>query len=108
MGFSVCVAGVGSGLTAFDLITRAQPDYLALDPVISAGAAGDPTFTDIVQLLLRFAARIDARLIAPEVADVRQMKALRRVGVELMSGAVFARPDTRLPKLGPAKLVTPE
>ena len=106
MGFSVCVAGVGSGLTAFDLITRAQPDYLALDPVISAGAAGDPTFTDIVQLLLRFAARIDARLIAPEVADVRQMKALRRVGVELMSGAVFARPDTRLPKLGAAKLAT--
>jgi hypothetical protein len=32
------------------------------------------------------------------------MKALRRVGVELMIGEVFARPDTRLPKVGPAKL----
>ena len=77
MGFPVCIAGVGSGLTAFDLITRAQPDYLALDPVISVGATDDPTLMDIVQLLLRFAARIEARLIAPEVADVRQMKALR-------------------------------
>jgi EAL domain-containing protein (putative c-di-GMP-specific phosphodiesterase class I) len=104
MGFPICIAGVGSGLTAFDLIARAQPDYLALDPVISVGATDDPTCMDIVQLLLRFAARIDARLIAPEVANARQMKALRRVGVELMIGEVFARPDTRLPKVGSAKL----
>jgi EAL domain-containing protein (putative c-di-GMP-specific phosphodiesterase class I) len=104
MGFPVCVAGVGGGLTAFDLIARAEPDYLALDPVISAGATEDPTYLDIVQLLLRFAARIDARLIAPEVADARQMKALRRVGVELMIGEAFARPDTRLPRVGAAKL----
>ena len=104
MGFPVCIAGVGSGLTAFELITRAQPDYLALDPVISVGATDDPTFMDIVQLVLRFAARIGARLIASEVSDVRQMRALRRVGVELMSGEVFARADTRLPKVGPAKL----
>jgi len=104
MGFPVCIAGVGSSLTAFDLITRAQPDYLALDPVISVGATDDPTSMDIVQLLLRFAARIDARLIAPEVGSARQMKALRRVGVDLMSGEVFSRPDTRLPKVGSAKL----
>ena len=104
MGFPVCIAGVGSGLTAFELITRAQPDFLALDPVISVGATDDPTLMDIVQLVLRFAARIGARLIAPEVSDARQMKALRRVGVEIMSGEVFARADTRLPKVGPAKL----
>jgi len=104
MGFPVCIAGVGSGLTAFELITRAQPDFLALDPVISVGATDDPTLMDIVQLMLRFAARIGARLIAPEVSDARQMKALRRVGVEIMSGEVFARADTRLPKVGPAKL----
>ena len=41
MGFPVCIAGVGSGLTAFDLITRAQPEYLALDPVISVGGDRD-------------------------------------------------------------------
>jgi EAL domain-containing protein (putative c-di-GMP-specific phosphodiesterase class I) len=104
MGFPVCIAGVGGHLTAFDLITRARPDYLAIDPVISVGATDDPTCMDIVQLLLRFAARIDCRLIAPEVGGARQLKALRRVGVELMSGEVFARPDTRLPKVRPAKL----
>ncbi len=88
MGFPLCIAGVGGGFAAFDLIARAQPDYLALDPVIVAGAAADPTFMDAVQLLLRFAARIGARLIAPEVTDGRSVTALRRVGVELMSGEV--------------------
>jgi EAL domain-containing protein (putative c-di-GMP-specific phosphodiesterase class I) len=104
MGFPLCVSGVGSGFAAFDLIARAQPDYLALDPVIVAGAVGDPTYMDAVQLLLRFGARIEARLIAPEVTDEHQLTALRRVGVELVSGEVFGRPDTRLPQVSLGKL----
>lgn len=104
MGFPLCISGVGGGFASFDLIARAQPDYLALDPVIVAGAAADPTFMDAVQLLLRFAARIGARLIAPEVTDGAHVTALRRVGVELMSGEAFARPDTRLPQVSAAKL----
>jgi len=104
MGFPLCISGVGGGFAAFELIARAQPDYISVDPIIVTGATGDPTFMDAMQLLLRFTARIEARLIAPEVADDRQLKALRRVGVELMSGEVFARPDTRLPKVNPAKL----
>ena len=104
MGFPLCIAGVGAGFTAFDLIAQAQPDFLVVDPVITAGAADDPTSIDIIQLLLRFAARIDARLIAPEVAAVKQLKALRGVGVELVCGEALARPDTRLPRLDVATL----
>ena len=51
----------------------------------------------MVQLLQRFASRIEARLIATEVDDEAKLKALRKVGVELMSGEAIARPDTRLP-----------
>jgi EAL domain-containing protein (putative c-di-GMP-specific phosphodiesterase class I) len=104
MGFPICVAGVGAGFAAFDLIGRAQPDFLALDPAITAGAASNPTAIDVVQLLQRFASRIEARLIATEVNSDAQLKALRKVGVELMSGEAIARPDTKLPSVPPQRL----
>jgi len=104
MGFPICVSGVGAGLAAFDLMARAQPEFLVVDPSITAGAASNPTLIDAVQLLLRFAARIDARLVACEVDSEPQLKALRRVGVEIVSGEVVARPDTRLPQVNLQKL----
>jgi len=104
MGFPLCVAGVGGGFAAFDLVARAQPDFIALDPAITSGAPSNPTLIDAVQLVLRFAARINARLIATDVADDKQLKALRRVGVDLVCGEVIARPDTRLPKVSAERL----
>jgi len=104
MGFAVCIAGLGAGFGAFDLVNRVQPDYLALDPSISAGAASDPTLIDVVQLLLRFSARAEARLIATEVTSEPQLKALRKVGVELVAGEIIARADTRLPKVPAQRL----
>jgi len=104
MGFALCIAGVGAGFGAFDLVNRVQPDYLTLDPSISAGAASDPTLIDVVQLLLRFSARAEARLIAIEVTSEPQLKALRKVGVELVAGEVIARADTRLPKVSAQRL----
>jgi len=104
MGFPLCIAGVGAGFAAFDLVARAQPEYLAIDPSITVGAASNPTLIDVVQLLLRFADRIEARLMATEVNGEPQLKALRQVGVEMVSGEVIARPDTRLPKVAPQRL----
>jgi EAL domain-containing protein (putative c-di-GMP-specific phosphodiesterase class I) len=47
---------------------------------------------------VRFAARHGAQLIAPGVREPAQAQALHRAGVELMSGELFGRADTRLPK----------
>ena len=64
--------GWAASLTAFDLIARARPDYLSARPRDQCRRDRRPDLMDIVQLLLRFAARIDCRLIAPEVGGVRR------------------------------------
>ena len=104
MGFQLCIADLGAEFTVLDLIGRAQPEFLSIDPLLVAGSAGDPTMIDSVQFLLRFSARIGAQLIATEVSDEEQFEALRGVGVELFRGELVARPDTRLPKVSFAKL----
>ncbi len=96
-GFQLCIGGLGAQFTTLELIAEASPEFLTLDPVLVAGVTGQLTPVEVVQLLVRFADRIGAQLVATGVRTVEQEDALRRNGVELFLGDLYARPDTRLP-----------
>jgi EAL domain-containing protein (putative c-di-GMP-specific phosphodiesterase class I) len=97
MGFQLCLAGLGAQFTTLELIAEASPDFLCLDPVLVAGVTGELTPVEVVQLIVRFAGRIKAQLVATGVRTEEQEDVLRRNGVELFCGDLYARPDTRLP-----------
>jgi EAL domain-containing protein (putative c-di-GMP-specific phosphodiesterase class I) len=99
MGFQLCVSGLGAQFTALELIAEARPDFLCLDPVLVAALDDDLTALDVVQLLVRFAGRVGAQLIATGVRDGAQHQVLARNGLELFCGEAFARADTRLPQV---------
>jgi EAL domain-containing protein (putative c-di-GMP-specific phosphodiesterase class I) len=97
MGFQLCISGVGAQLTTLELIAETRPEFLCLDPVLVSNLDSDPTPVEVVQLLVRFAARIRAQLVATGVREPEQQRVLERSGVELFCGDLFARPDNRLP-----------
>ena len=99
LGFLLCVSGLGAQFTTLELIAEAHPDFLCLDPMLVANLGGDPTPIEVVQLLVRFAGRVGAQLIATGVRDAEQQQLLARNGVELFCGEAFARADTRLPEV---------
>ncbi len=99
LGFLLCISGLGAQFTVLELIAEAAPDYLCLDPMLIAGLGADLTAIEVVQLLVRFAGRIGAQLVATGVRDQEQQQLLARNGVELFCGEVFARADTRLPRV---------
>ena len=99
LGFLLCISGLGAQFTALELIAEARPDFLCLDPVLVAGLERDLTAIEIVQLLVRFADRTGAQLIATGVRDHEQQHLLARNGVELFCGEAFARADTRPPRV---------
>ena len=99
MGFQLCLAGLGAQFTTLELIAEASPDFLCLDPVLVAGVTGEQTAVEVVQLLVRFTGRIGAQLVATGVKSEEQEDILRRNGVELFCGDLYARPDACLPKV---------
>jgi EAL domain-containing protein (putative c-di-GMP-specific phosphodiesterase class I) len=100
LGFQLCISGLGAQFTSLELIAEAHPDFLCLDPMLVATLGGDdPTPVEVVQLLVRFAGRAGAQLIATGVRDEEQHQLLARNGVELFCGEAFARADTRLPQV---------
>ena len=99
VGFQLCVAGLGGRFTSLELIAEAKPDFLCLDPALVAGVGVQLTAIDVVQLLVRFSDRAAAQLIATGVRTRDQARTLTRNGVELFCGELYARADTRLPKV---------
>jgi EAL domain-containing protein (putative c-di-GMP-specific phosphodiesterase class I) len=99
LGFQLCVSGLGAQFTALELIAEVQPDFLCLDPVLVAALGDDLTALEVVQLLVRFAGRVGAQLVAVGVQDAGRHQLLARNGVELFCGEAFARADTRLPQV---------
>jgi EAL domain-containing protein (putative c-di-GMP-specific phosphodiesterase class I) len=99
LGFQLCISGLAAQFTALELIAEAGPEFLCLDPMLVAGLAGDLTSIEVVQLLVRFADRTGAQLIATGVRAQEEQQVLARNGVELFCGEAFARADTRLPQV---------
>jgi EAL domain-containing protein (putative c-di-GMP-specific phosphodiesterase class I) len=101
MGFQLCVASLGAGaqFTSLELVAQVAPDFLCLDPALAGGIEEHVTAVDVTQLLVRFGDRIGAQLITSGVRTREQARALTRNGVELFCGELFARPDTRLPRV---------
>jgi EAL domain-containing protein (putative c-di-GMP-specific phosphodiesterase class I) len=99
LGFLLCVSGLGAQFTVLELIAEAAPDFLCLDPMLVAGLEGEQTAIEVVQLVVRFSARIGAQLVATGVRDLAQQQLLARNGVELFCGEAFARADTRPPRV---------
>lgn len=97
MGFQVCIAGLGVQCMPLDVIAEIKPEYLCLDRGVVGDALTNPTSIDVVQLLVRFGARIGAQVVAAGVTDLEHEHVLARSGVELFCGDLYARPDTCLP-----------
>jgi EAL domain-containing protein (putative c-di-GMP-specific phosphodiesterase class I) len=97
MGFQLSLSGLGAQFTTLELISEVRPDFLCLDPMLVGNLGDDPTPLEVVQLLVRFADRAGAQLVATGVQTAEQRRLLERSGVELFCGELFARPDTQLP-----------
>ena len=95
MGFQLCVAGLGAQFTTLELIAEARPDFLCLDPVLVDGRGERGHTRRGVQLLVRFADRIGAQLIATGVRDERAAAACCSATGWSCSAASSTRARTR-------------
>ena len=95
LGFLLCISGLGAQFTALELIAEAHPDFLCLDPVLVAGLDGELTPIEVVQLLVRFAGRAGAQLIATGRARRGAAAACWRATGSSCSAARRSRAPTR-------------
>jgi len=86
------VDDLGAGYSGLSTVLRLRPDIMKLDRALVAGIHADPARQSLASAMVHFAAEIGATLIAEGVEHPEERDTLRKIGVRLVQGFLFARP----------------
>jgi EAL domain-containing protein (putative c-di-GMP-specific phosphodiesterase class I) len=91
-GFKVALDDVGAGYCGLNLLADFPTDIIKLDMDLTRNLPQRPTALAIVKLMVELARTLGSQLIAEGIETVDEYNALRRCGIHLMQGFLFAKP----------------
>ncbi|HUM01741.1 MAG TPA: EAL domain-containing protein [Thermoanaerobaculia bacterium] len=92
LGFTVALDDAGSGYASLQAIAELKPNYLKISNTLVTGLARDAIKRDVVEMLVRLAARIDAYTVAEGIETDEDLTGARALGVRFGQGYRFGRP----------------
>ncbi len=92
MGFVIEMDDFGSGYSSLNMISTLPIDALKLDMLFIRNAFSENGNTRILEICIDIAGCLSVPMIAEGVETMEQMKALKRMGCDVVQGYCFARP----------------
>lgn len=93
MGFVTAIDDFGAGYAGMNLLAAFQPDYIKLDMDLIRGIDTSDPKKIIVDGILKIARKLDVTPICEGIETEAECETLSDMGVELMQGYYFARPE---------------
>lgn len=93
MGFATAIDDFGAGYAGMNLLAAFQPDFIKLDMDLIRGIEANEQKKIIVDGILKIARKLDVTAICEGVETAEEYKTLSEMGVDLMQGYYFARPE---------------
>jgi len=93
MGFTTALDDFGAGYAGLGLLARFQPDLIKLDMELVRGIEDSVARQAIVAGLVGIARELGIEVLAEGVETPIELAALRRAGIGLYQGYLFARPE---------------
>ncbi|MTD53470.1 GGDEF domain-containing protein [Amycolatopsis pithecellobii] len=90
LGFRLALDGLGRADLPFALLAAAPADVLKLDRTVLRGLPDDAASVAVVESLLHYTARTNARLVATGIETEAQLTAARTLGIRIAQGNLFA------------------
>jgi EAL domain-containing protein (putative c-di-GMP-specific phosphodiesterase class I) len=97
-GFTTAIDDFGSGYSGLNLLAMFQPQVLKIDMALTRTIDQDTVKQAIVEGIVLVAKRLGITVIAEGIETRGESAALLELGIDLMQGYLFARPEVgRLP-----------
>lgn len=93
-GFTTSIDDFGSGYSGLNLLAMFQPHVLKIDMALTRDIDTDPVRAAIIEGVVLVAKRLGITIVAEGIETCDERDTLIDLGVELMQGYYFARPDT--------------
>jgi EAL domain-containing protein (putative c-di-GMP-specific phosphodiesterase class I)/PleD family two-component response regulator len=95
-GIEVAIDDAGSGYASLEAIAAIGPDYLKITKGLVSTLADEPIKQDLVKMLVDLAGKIGAKTIAEGIETEEEFVTCRDLGIDLLQGYYFARPQEEL------------
>lgn len=92
-GFMTAIDDFGSGYSGLNLLATFQPQVLKIDMALTRAIDQDPVKQAIVEGIILVARRLGIVVIAEGVETREESSTLLGLGIELMQGYLYARPE---------------
>ena len=92
LGFRIAIDDAGSGYASLQSIAELRPNYLKISNYLVTGLHEDSIKRDVVEMLVRLAARIDAETVAEGIETEAEKAEVKRLGVTYGQGFLLGRP----------------
>lgn len=96
-GFHIALDGLGVGDLPLGVLAASGVDMLKVDRVVLRNLPYDGASAAIVEGLLHFAERTDARVVATGIETDPELESARKVGIRVVQGNLFAPAQNSLP-----------
>jgi len=93
MGFKTAIDDFGAGYAGLGLLSEFQPDLVKLDMELIRGLQNSAVKRAIVRNTLNMLRDLGVTPICEGVETIGEFEALRELGVNLMQGFLFAKPE---------------
>jgi EAL domain-containing protein (putative c-di-GMP-specific phosphodiesterase class I) len=93
-GFRTAIDDFGAGHSGLTLLAKFQPDIVKLDMELVRGIDSDRVRRSIVGSIRRMCDELGIVLVAEGIETVGEYAVLRDLGVSLLQGFLFAKPQT--------------
>lgn len=92
LGVRIALDDVGLGQSNFKMMIDVRPNYLKIDRYFVESCENDRDRQAVLQTIASLGAHFDAELVAEGVEQECVVEVLRRFGINLMQGFLFAKP----------------
>jgi EAL domain-containing protein (putative c-di-GMP-specific phosphodiesterase class I) len=93
-GLRVAVDDTGAGYASFSHVLRLRPDVIKIDRSLLTRLHLDAARGALVTAIVLLALELDATVVAEDVGDADELRAVRELGCDLVQGYHLARPET--------------
>lgn len=98
MGFSIALDDLGAGYSSLRLWSELRPDYVKIDRHFIEGIHQDVVKREFVGSILKMAHASRAQVIAEGIELPEELAVLSEMGVDLVQGYLFGRPNEQPPR----------
>lgn len=92
-GFRIAIDDLGSGFTGFKMLAELEPYLVKIDRYLVAGLQHSPNKRLLLQAVVSYCHKINARVVAEGVETSGELQELCAMGVDLGQGFYLARPN---------------